>query len=274
MIISDIQIEGNGVKYTIPIRSKYTILTGNGAIGKSSVLKIDWDRVTTSKKVTRFLGFDDITMLALKSGINAIYLVDEDIIEELTNEDAELFHKSACQFLLIGRNTGDKFSVDYRDILTLRQSGKYYRAVRMYPDLDKFIEHNSYLCEDKKSGYLYFSNRLQNVRSAEGKDNIPDIVKKDDLIIADGAAFGHLIRELYGKYDLYLPISFEYLCCKALKPNHPAVQENIHKSIDPSKFISLEGYYTAVLMDFCKQLGKQYTKSNCPEFIKQLDLLQ
>ena len=132
MILTGIRIEFPKAVYTIPIRSKYTVLTGNGAIGKSSMLKLDWTGAIKTKGVIQFKSMDASTAAYLKSGVNTIYVLDTDQMKRLRTEDISLFNQSACQFLFICRDVDQRLSVHRKDILTLKQDGKNYIGTQLY----------------------------------------------------------------------------------------------------------------------------------------------
>jgi hypothetical protein len=141
------------------------------------------------------------------------------------------------------------------------------------------------ITEDGKSGYKFFKKICQDdCDHADGKSNIAKKIKnmqrKDNLlIVVDGAAFGSniecVMRELNIKTKpcaLYMPESFEWLMLHSLSfakfKNMLSNKLNVSTlTVESTKFLSWERYFTALFKHCCKELGYSYDKSRVPTFL-------
>lgn len=152
--------------------------------------------------------------------------------------------------------------------------------------------------EDSNSGYQFFSElaKAQKITciSADGKSNIIQKleenrdIKGTKLIIADGAAFGSEMRELYVYLNnienaaLYAPESFEWLLLSCNIIPNINVQNILQKPedyIESKDFVSWERFFTALLIDKTKtssvwsytkkKLSKAYLSSKVINSVKK-----
>ena len=109
--------------------------------------------------------------------------------------------------------------------------------------------------------------------SAEGKSNIFDTLKKvanqDVLIVADGAAFGPEMEKVMkfmqvkNNINLYLPESFEWLilCSEILTDQEiKKILKSPYEYIDGAEYMSLERYFTKLLIEKTKDTYLSYNK--------------
>lgn len=268
----DLVIRMPKLHYTIPIHSKYTVITGESGTGKSTMLHLKSDDLVLSSDALVI-----VSLLALETACaspkSLICLIDEDILAYFEKEQIELINASNNRYVFITRKLDERFPINYKDIYILHCSGKYYTCKRKYPDYDTFHYMPKYLCEDKKSGFLYFSKWLPNVESADGKSNLSAKVHPQTLVIADGAAIGPDMEALCTVTDiqLYLPISFEYLCYKYLVPQFN--MSEIEKAWELGDHNSLEQLFTQLLEVYCvKMFHTAYSKKHYPFFLENVSL--
>ena len=149
------------------------------------------------------------------------------------------------------------------------------------------------LTEDANSGYQLFAKIGERYSiaciAAAGKDNIKQKIfpmkSEKVLIIADGAAFGPHMNDIYrlmqedsAKFSLYLPESLEWLLLKADllgQPDTLEILEHPAEFIESSEFFSWERFFTNLLEQRTKDGPyMRYDKAKLPEFYLQEENLE
>ena len=149
------------------------------------------------------------------------------------------------------------------------------------------------LTEDANSGYQLFTKIGEKYGvvciPAAGKDNIKQkilLLKSEKvLVIADGAAFGPQMNDIYrlmqednAKFSLYLPESLEWLLLKADLLGQPDILEILQHPadfIESSEFFSWERFFTNLLEQRTKDISyMRYDKAKLPEFYLQEENLE
>ena len=148
-------------------------------------------------------------------------------------------------------------------------------------------EYDMFITEDSNSGNDLFSciaskNGLTCI-SAMGKDKILNVIKdqKDTrvIIVADGAAFGANMAEVY-KYVrlhqdsilLYLPESTEWLILSSKVIKDYEIDEilsNPGQFIESSQFFSWEQFFTDLLVKKTKNTKASYSKKKLSSYYMQ-----
>lgn len=136
--------------------------------------------------------------------------------------------------------------------------------------------------EDSNSGYEFYSAVCNGngiaCTSAGGKSNLKTILGKMSsesvLVIADGAAIGSEMNELYQlmrtktTIQCYLPESFEWVVLKSGAIDGKAVQDILNHPedfIESWKYFSWERYFTALLVEYTQDSYLKYSKSKLNE---------
>ena len=149
------------------------------------------------------------------------------------------------------------------------------------------------LTEDANSGYQLFTKIGEKYGivciSAAGKDNIKQKIfpmkSEKVLVIADGAAFGPQMNDIYRlmqedstKFSLYLPESLEWLLLKADLLGQPDILEILEHPadfIESGEFFSWERFFTNLLEQRTKDIPyMRYDKAKLPEFYLQEENLE
>ena len=136
--------------------------------------------------------------------------------------------------------------------------------------------------EDSHAGYEFFQticgeNRIA-CTSAGGKSNLKTVINKQDkestLVIADGAAIGSEMNELYQlmrqrpAIKCYLPESFEWMVLKSGMIDGKTVQDILNHPedfIESHKYFSWERFFTALLIEYTQDSYLKYSKNNLNE---------
>lgn len=268
-MIGELRYEWVGNKFIIPVKSKYTVIQGCSGEGKSFAV-FALNQIGGLPKVTTAVEANFVGLC--KSNDYSVIMIDEEDFKKVKHKCAGLMNESDKQFIIIARDITGNIPIDYRDIYRMRKSGKYHLCDRVFPDFEEFVKAGSYLCEDKRSGYLYFSNHFSNVKSAGGSGNLASLVDNGDTVFADGAALGCMMPKLMEAMEkhigvhFYFPTSFEYLVCKY-------IDRKAGDGVEWWKnYASSERYYTDLCKELCKGLYIDYKKEHLHRDILKMRL--
>ena len=290
-------VRNNKVQIKLNIRRNLTILQGNSATGKTTLIELidEFDqlgpdsgtvvncdvpcKVLSGRNWRRELSYIE----------NSIVFIDEDNAFMRSYEFAHAARHSSNYYVLVAREALPQlpYSVDeiYGLKNTNRASSKYPAYSRVYASTYRIYANDEFagekpqlvVVEDSNSGFEFFSAlcSVSGVRcvSARGKTNIYDVVREapesDILVIADGAAFGPEMSYLvtlrrFKSIKLFLPESFEWLVLRSGLFPDVGVQNmllNPAEYIECSKFFSWEQFFTAELVERSKGSYLAYNKS-------------
>ncbi len=294
--IHKIVVTNAKVKYEFEIKRNITIIRGNSATGKTTLVEMireyyesgeESGVVLNCDKICRTLAGRDwkIIIATIK---DSIVFIDEDN-DFLTSTDfAKAIKNSDNYYVLVTREGLPNLPYSIDEIYGIRTSGKYAGIKKVYNELyhiygnynfNECIKPNKLIVEDSNSGFDFFNSYSKNkdygVISAGGKSNIFSMINNASsdiiLIIADGAAFGSemdriMKLQLNNKnIVLYLPESFEWLILAAnifKDSNIDTILDNPSEYIDSKDYMSWERFFTQLLKDVSEGTYLQYSKSH------------
>lgn len=289
-------VQNADVKYDFSVRRNITILQGDSATGKTTLIEMISDYyargadsgidVHCDKKCISLSGRDWSVLLSTYT--DSIIFIDEGNEFVLSHEFAKAVEESDNYYVIVTREGLPNLPYSIEEIYGIRVSGKYaglkpvYNEVfKIYGDTDLHsdIRPKTVLVEDSNAGYEFYRDlpdkQYSRVISANGKSKIPAIMKEldddDVLIIADGAAFGSeigrvmkLLKDRKHTY-LFLPESFEWLILKSGKIDGNRIQAILDNSgdyIESSQYFSWERFFTDLLVRETAGTYLQYKKSS------------
>lgn len=301
-----VRISDNRVRYELIIRRNITVIRGDSATGKTTMLEM----------------LDNYVRLGYESGIHVecdvpvdAYMADDRrsdwrsrleaaegsivFIEEMnafikTKEFAEYVSRSDSYYVLISRWDLKNLPYSVEEIYKLTDKGKYPKTKQVYNSLEKYYTFHTnpetadiskVITEDSGSGYEYFDQYCQEnhlyCESADGNSNMIKImrnVREGILCIADGAAFGSYIDECmhYLKYAgkdciVWFPESFEYLILQSGIVKIPDLENILSDSseyIDSKEFVNWERFFTNLLVEYTKGTELAYNKTELNDYYK------
>lgn len=294
-------IQNNRVQFKLTINRNLTIIQGNSATGKTTLLDMvaiheelgPQSGVMVSCKVHCRTISGKNWRRDLKEIANSIVFIDEGSTFVRTEEFAREAKHSSNYYVIVARESLHQLPYSVDEIYGLKNTNRtttkypvysrvYTSTYRIYSDT-KFRGERPELVivEDTNSGYEFFSLlcKKSNVRciSAGGKSNICNCImnapENDILVIADGAAFGPEIAEATAllrrkSIKLFLPESFEWLVLKSGLFNSKHIKDmllNPAEHIESSKFFSWEKFFTAELVEYSRGTRFRYDKSHLNE---------
>lgn len=279
-----ITLETSRIKYEFEIKRNITIIRGDSATGKTTLVNIlsayslygKGSGVTLQSDVpcVVFHPAANIWQQELSAINDSIVFIDEDYSFIRSKEFADSIRKSSNYYVLITRFQLCELPYSINEIYGIRTSGKYHYPEKIYQEFYPIYEnalqkHQSspsnriLIVEDNKSGFQFFSNTIKGVKclSSKGNSGILPLATKEIKngqlsIIADGAAFGAFIQDLviFSEHNkdisMYFPESFEWLILKSGvidSKNIETILESPQDYIDSRKFFSWERFFTHLL---------------------------
>lgn len=301
-----ISVQNNRVKYEFTVQRNLTIIQGDSATGKTTLVDLIREyqlngadsgiNLSCKKKCVVLEGNDWKETLSLFS--DCIVFVDEGNHFVSSAEFASQIKKTGNYYVIVTREGLENLPYSVNEIYGIHTSGKYANLKQVYHEfyhiygnetaLD-FNEVRKILTEDSNAGFQFFkalSDQKFECNSANGKSNIFGILKElkeNSLVIADGAAFGSQMDKISKLIEqkknviLYLPESFEFLLLQAELFNDDSSIAKILKNpsdyIEPKDFFSWEQFFTSLLIKksegtFLKYSKKKLNKNYISQTIK------
>ncbi len=305
-----IEVRSKRIVFTIELERNITILRGDSATGKTTLVEMlsayeNYGRKSgitiVCDKTCRVLS-GALWEAQLKDIQDAIVFVDEGSTFVSSLDFARAIQKTDNYYVLVTREDLSTLPYSVNAILELKKTTSRFKRTynKAYPIYDSLsasdVELGSVeklLTEDANSGYQLFTTVGEKYGivciPAAGKDNIKQKIfpmkSEKVLVIADGAAFGPQMNDIYrlmqednAKFSLYLPESLEWLLLKADLLGQPDIIEILQHPadfIESSEFFSWERFFTNLLEQRTKDISyMRYDKAKLPEFYLQEENLE
>lgn len=289
-----ITIQNKKVKYEFEIRRNISVIRGDSATGKTTLVDMireyyeigeDSGIVLKSEKQCAVLEGRNWKM-QLQAMNNSIIFIDEGNAFISSKEFASEIQDTDNYYVIVTRESLSTLPYSVEEIYGIRESGKYaglkqtyneFFHIYMKDDIQKNIEPQIIITEDSNSGFQFFENVCvqNNIKciSANGKSNIIQTIldqeEKALLIIADGAAFGSEMEKVMKVMNqrknitLYVPESFEWMILRANIIKDKEIEEILNSPcdyIESRKYFSWERFFTELLIDKTKDSFLKYSK--------------
>lgn len=292
--IHHIIVQNARLKYEFDIKRNITILKGDSATGKTTLVEMIQEYLIDGVDSGVNLSCDvpcrvltgNLWKEQLAEAQNSIVFIDEGNRFVKSSEFAQAIRKTSNYYVIVTRENLEMLPISVDEIYGIRSSGKYGTLLPVYHEFYRIysfntetaypLRPNSIIVEDSNSGYEFFSAISESISciSAKGKSNIFNILcekkfNRHTLIIADGAAFGSQINriERFIKENiflhLYLPESFEWLLLQSgiFKNSHIMnILANTAEFVESEKYFSWEQYFTALLVQVTEETYLKYNK--------------
>ena len=291
-------IQNKRVKFEFDIKRNITIVRGDSGTGKTTLVSMvdTYARLGSDSGVDiscdkRCLTLNNSNWEAVLDSVkDSIIFIDEENTVVKTDAFAKKIRSTDNYYVIITRENLPNLPYSVEEIYGIHRSGKYadmkqtYNSFyRLYTSDDMTSEEPAELIvvEDSNSGYEFFkavTNEKSECISAGGKTNIrrsiTDNEGKNILAIADGAAFGSEMNEIFlyvqrhPEVSLYLPESFEWLILKSglIDGNRVAdILQHTEDFAESSEYFSWERFYTKLIVSETKDSYLKYTKSKLNE---------
>lgn len=295
------------VLFEFSIRRNITVIKGDSATGKTTLLHMLYEYLRTGKQSGYSVSTNSEYYVYLRDEVgrdwkdalyplkNTIIFIEENNDFIFTKEFAAFVKESGNYFVLVTRAPLKMLPYSIHEIYEIITDGKrtdikesYHEFKEIYSNYP-ILENNkiqNVVTEDSNSGYQFWMNvfKSRNVVSSGGNGNLIKQVKNlsggDTLVIADGAAFGSLIESCISSFQMqtdrrisiWLPESFEYLILRSgiLKSEKlTQILENIPEYVDCEKYESWENFFTDLLVMLTSEGVEKYSKSTLNTYYLQ-----
>lgn len=294
----EIIVKNNRVQYRFTISRNLTMLRGNSATGKSTLVDMVAQYARDGENSGITLACDkvcavltpDAWQIRLAQMRDSIIFLDEDCAFVTSVEFARMARESDNYYVIVIRESLPMLPYSVDEIYTLQNRTKGYgRIKRMYTQTQRMYARSDLhgtlarpdlvIVEDSNAGYQfflhYYEQRGISCRAAGGKSRIAAVlatvpVDAAILVIADGAAFGPEIekvlaqRHSHPRLMLYLPESFEWMILQSSLLGDKEVREIMRHPedyIDCQIYFSWEQYFTSLLVESTQESYLHYNKS-------------
>ena len=287
------------VLFEFSIRRNITVIKGDSATGKTTLLRILYEYLRMGKQsgyavstnVSYYVYIRDEVGRDWKDALyplkNTVVFIEENNEFVFTKEFASFVKKSGNYFVFVTRAPLKMLPYSIHEIYEIITDGKrtdikesYHEFREIYSNYP-IIENNkiqNIVTEDSNSGYQFWTHAFKNshVTSSNGNGKLIKQVEElgpgDALVIADGAAFGSLMESCMSSFQvqtdrrisLWLPESFEYLILKSgvLKSEKiTQILENISEYVECEKYESWESFFTELLVTLTAGGVEKYSKN-------------
>ena len=282
----EIILETRHLKYVFNIKRNITIILGDSATGKTTMMSLLQEyglrkessgvKLQSDVPCEVYTGNEDQWQILLQSYHNSIIFFDEGYSFIFKKEFAEFIKNTDNYYVFITRKPIKCLPYSINEIYEIRTTGKYHFPEQVYHEFyPVYADINSYydtidndspvlLVEDDKSGYQFFSKTWSgNCISTKGNAGFSKMLRtyKPSAMIADGAAFGAYIQDviIYKEHSpevmVYLPESFEWMILKSGVINSNIINDILDHPedyIESSVHFSWERFFTDYLSDITK----------------------
>ena len=302
-----VSVQNNKVKYEFTIKRNITVIQGDSATGKTTLVDLIREyqlegadsgiSLSCKKKCVVLEGADWERNLSLYN--DCIVFVDEGNRFIATPEFAHAIKSTDNYYVLITREGLETLPYSVNEIYGIHTSGKYADLKQVYHEFysiygvdgkKSYIENHvskdieKVLCEDSNSGFDFFSalfSKKYECESANGKSNIYKKLlasSKKSLVIADGAAFGSQmakVMKIAERTDcvLFLPESFEYILLASIFAKDSEIAKVLEQPegfIESKDFFSWEQFFTVLLIKISDGTYLKYSKKKLnPNYLSE-----
>lgn len=291
-----VRISNNKVKYDFVIRRNVTIIQGDSATGKTTLMRLIKDSLEDSSSVTLVSDapcavIDRIRYWKkdIESYENTILFFDENCKFVNSMEFADMVNGSSNYFVIVSRVPLKNLAYSTEEIYHIIENKKYPVLKKTFNVLinnvgfgkDEIINPDILIVEDSNFGYEFFKKSYEGKLkcvSSEGKSNIQNCLRNYSMckriaVIVDGAAFGCEIEKVVKEMNyleergtfvlLILRESFEYsvLVSNFFTKKFGNYLRDYKENIDSEKYFSWERFFTRVLADLTRDTDLVYSKS-------------
>lgn len=286
-------VQNSRVKFEFDIKRNITIVRGDSATGKTTLVSLidTYDRLGADSGVEVSCSRRCLTVnnsnweSVLNSVSECIIFIDEENTVIKSDDFARKIKDTNNYYVIITRENLPNLPYSVEEIYGIHTSGKYADMRRTYNSFYQLYTVNeqniadkaeTVIVEDSNSGYDFFNAVAAddiNCISAGGKTKIKRTVMDNEgknlLVIADGAAFGSEMGELFlymqkhPEVSLYLPESFEWLILKSGLIGGNRIADILHHTedfLESSEHFSWERFYTKLLISETEGTYLQYSK--------------
>ena len=287
-----IVVQNNRVRYEIDVKRNLTIIRGDSATGKTTLIEMleSYEREGKTGGVSVICEKPCVVLDGPRWEENlqmirqSIVFIDEGNGFMRSESFAAAAQASDNYVVLFTRESLPMLPYSVEEIYGIRMSGKYAGLKKIYNEFyhlyhlpEGSAKPMRVFVEDSNAGYDFFDDLAKHLHmiceSAHGKSNMIRCLhglKEPCLVIADGAAFGSEMDALMQRIEnganvsAYLPESFEWLILSSGLIDGKRISGILEKPedyIESEKHFSWERYFTDLLIQETQGTFLQYSKN-------------
>lgn len=288
-------VQNKKIKFDFEIRRNITILRGDSATGKTTLVEMirEYEELGPDSGIELQCEKDCVVLSGrqwekqLSDLSQSIVFIDEGNAFTASKEFAAAIQKTDNYYVLVTREGLETLPYSVTEIYGIRASkhfgdlkqtyNEFFRIYGKPMGLEK-LKPAAIITEDSNSGFQFFQAVCAEngifCESAGGKSNIfkmlSDHAGENVLVVADGAAFGSQMERIMDlvaiqpNFHVYLPESFEWLILQSGLLEDGEINdilESPEKYVDSLQYFSWERFFTALLTQRTSNSYLSYTKS-------------
>ena len=289
----EVIVKNRRIQYKFTINRNITILKGDSATGKTTLIEMIQafqtnqmnSGVLLSCKRPCIVLDSNNWQLILQNTKDSIVFIDEGNPFVTSKDFADAVKNSTNYYVIATRNNLFNLPYSIQEVYGIKNTAgnKYQETKRLYSTLynlysDKIkIKPKLVIVEDAKAGFEFFDFVCKKFSipciTAKSKSKIYKTVlesQEDDiLIIADGASFGPEMEQILSlkkaiNIGIYLPESFEWLLLKSdvlKKQEINQILNNPSEFIESAEHFSWETFFTSLLVKESHDTYLEYKKN-------------
>ena len=296
-----IKVYNHRVTFTLEIERNITVITGNSATGKTTLIdSISAYEELGSKSGVSIESKKECHVIRGKNWYDnlikikdSFVFIDEGSAFVKSKDFAKAIRESDNYYILVTRENLYQLPYSVNSILELHKTSSrfkhtYNRTYPRYESIPTFTNElqniDQIITEDSNSGYEMFlyiaSSKGIHCISAGGRNGIYEAInnipEKKKLVVADGAAFGSNMAAVYRYVEthknetvLYLPESFEWIILASGVVGDEEIDrilDNPPDYIESSQFFSWERFFTYLLEEKTKGKKSAYSKNKLSDY--------
>lgn len=274
-----VQFRHGANHYQLSFSNQLNLIYGDSSTGKSAICKYFTDGdaydVQSSGRVVIVTSVNDVRY----AEPGDVLLFDSDSFPDVRRKECVkailgITDTSVC-VVYFGRNNLNMLPFAVQNIYTLKTNNRYTTNVHVLLDnqYQRYAPFDTMLIEDAKSGYTFFKDIFDNVKSMNGNSNLITAVKHNTLTVFDSVGFGSYILEFLKAIDKHNAgyvgyTSFEGFILETLfGVSELPITINIEKELERMLTERKGGYSKAI---GCAGNACQYCTRNCKQSAKSV----
>lgn len=291
----EVTVQNRRVRYRFTIKRNLTILRGNSATGKTTLIEmlLAWQTGGPDSGISVICDRPCIVLTVmnwkenLQLAQDSIIFIDEGAPFVTSEEFASAAKNSSNYYVIATRNSLPNLPYSVTEIYGIRnRSGNRYQGTKriystFYPLYDRetrtVMRPDLVITEDSNAGHTFFSRVCEKFGipciSSGGKSSVYKTAAENKaeniLVIADGAAFGPDIEMTLAinrvkNLGIYLPESFEWLILRSGLIKNRRIAEALEAPadiIESGEYFSWEQFFTGLLTEESQGTYLQYRKT-------------
>ena len=288
-------VQNKKIKFDFEIRRNITILRGDSATGKTTLVEMirEYEELGPDSGIELQCEKDCVVLSGrqwekqLSDLSQSIVFIDEGNAFTASKEFAAAIQKTDNYYVLVTREGLETLPYSVTEIYGIRASKHFGNLKQTYNEFFRIygkpmglekLKPTAIITEDSNSGFQFFQAVCAEngifCESAGGKSNIfkmlSDHAGENVLVVADGAAFGSQMERIMDlvaiqpNFHVYLPESFEWLILQSGLLEDGEINdilESPEKYVDSLQYFSWERFFTALLTQRTSNSYLSYTKS-------------